>query len=37
MDLRHAIEKSCNTYFYTVGNMLGHRQDPQVGDALGLG
>lgn len=23
MDLRHAIEKSCNTYFYTVGNMLG--------------
>ena len=23
MDLRHAIEKSCNTYFYTIGNMLG--------------
>jgi penicillin-binding protein 2 len=23
MDLRHAIEKSCNTYFYTLGNMLG--------------
>jgi penicillin-binding protein 2 len=23
MDLRHALEKSCNTYFYTVGNMLG--------------
>ena len=23
IDLRHAIEKSCNTYFYTLGNMLG--------------
>ncbi len=23
LDLRHAIEKSCNTYFYTVGNMVG--------------
>ena len=23
VDLRHAIERSCNTYFYTVGNMLG--------------
>ncbi|MGE0443801.1 MAG: penicillin-binding transpeptidase domain-containing protein, partial [Vicinamibacterales bacterium] len=23
MDLRHALEKSCNTYFYTVGNRLG--------------
>ena len=23
MDLRHAIERSCNTYFYTVGNKLG--------------
>ena len=22
VDLRHAIEKSCNTYFYTVGNLL---------------
>jgi penicillin-binding protein 2 len=23
LDLRHAIEKSCNTYFYTIGNMVG--------------
>ena len=23
VDMRHAIEKSCNMYFYTVGNMLG--------------
>jgi penicillin-binding protein 2 len=23
LDLRHAIEKSCNVYFYTLGNMLG--------------
>ena len=33
IDLRHAIEQSCNVYFYTVGNMTGDRQDPQVGDA----
>ena len=23
MDLRHAIEQSCDVYFYTVGNMIG--------------
>ncbi len=23
VDMRHALEKSCNIYFYTVGNMLG--------------
>jgi penicillin-binding protein 2 len=23
IDLRHAIEKSCNVYFYTLGNMVG--------------
>jgi len=23
MDVRHALEKSCNTFFYTVGNQLG--------------
>src|SRR5206468_8591556 len=23
VDLRHAIEQSCDVYFYTVGNMLG--------------
>ena len=21
--MRHAIEQSCNVYFYTLGNMLG--------------
>ncbi len=33
VDMRHAIEKSCNVYFYTLGNMLGVDQDPQVGVA----
>ena len=33
MDLRHAIEQSCNVYFYTVGQHGRRRQDPQVGDA----
>ena len=23
VDMRHAMEKSCNVYFYTLGNMLG--------------
>ncbi|MGH9348457.1 MAG: penicillin-binding protein 2 [Vicinamibacterales bacterium] len=23
VDMRHAIERSCNVYFYTLGNMLG--------------
>ncbi len=35
VDLRHAIEKSCNTYFYTVGNMVGvdriHKWATQLG------
>ena len=30
VDMRHAIEKSCNVYFYTLGNMLGIDQDPRV-------
>ena len=33
VDMRHAIEKSCNVYFYTLGNMLGVDRDPQVGVA----
>ena len=33
VDMRHAIEKSCNTYFYTLGKMLGDRPDSQVGVA----
>jgi penicillin-binding protein 2 len=36
MDLRHAIEKSCNTYFYTVGNMVGIDRIHKWAAALGL-
>ena len=36
MDLRHALEKSCNTYFYTVGDMLGVDRMHQWGEKLGL-
>ncbi len=36
MDLRHAIEKSCNVYFYTVGNMLGIDKIHEWGVKLGL-
>jgi penicillin-binding protein 2 len=36
MDLRHAIEKSCNTYFYTVGNMLGVDRMYKWSERLGL-
>jgi penicillin-binding protein 2 len=36
MDMRHAIEKSCNTYFYTVGNMLGIEKIHEWGVRLGL-
>ena len=40
-DLRHAIEQSCNAYFYTVGNMLGvdkiHKWSTQLGLALKSG
>jgi penicillin-binding protein 2 len=36
MDLRHAIEKSCNTYFYTVGNMLGVDKIYKWSERLGL-
>ncbi len=41
VDLRHAIEKSCNTYFYTVGNMVGvdkmHKWSEKLGLALKSG
>ncbi len=33
VDLRHAIEQSCDVYFYTLGKMVGVDSDPQVGDA----
>ena len=36
MDLRHAIERSCNTYFYTVGNMLGVDKMYKWSERLGL-
>ena len=34
--LRTAIEKSCNTYFYTVGNMLGVDKMYKWSEKLGL-
>jgi len=36
VDLRHAIEKSCNTYFYSVGNMLGVDRMYKWAERLGL-
>src|SRR5688572_26457619 len=36
MDLRRALEKSCNTYFYTVGDMLGVDRMHQWAEKLGL-
>ena len=36
MDLRHAIERSCNTYFYTVGNKLGVDKMYKWAEKLGL-
>ena len=37
MDLRQAIERSCNVYFYTVGNMVGVDRIEKWAKALGLG
>jgi len=37
MDLRHAIEHSCNVYFYTVGNMVGIDKIHKWATLLGLG
>jgi penicillin-binding protein 2 len=36
VDLREAIEKSCNVYFYTLGNMLGVDRIHKWGVNLGL-
>jgi penicillin-binding protein 2 len=36
VDLRHAIEKSCNVYFYTLGNMLGVDKIHEWSEKLGL-
>jgi len=37
VDMRHAIEKSCNVYFYTLGNMLGVDRIHKWASMLGLG
>jgi penicillin-binding protein 2 len=37
MDLRHAIEHSCNVYFYTIGNMAGIDKIHKWATLLGLG
>ena len=37
VDLRHAIEQSCDVYFYTVGNMVGIDKINKWATALGLG
>lgn len=36
VDLRHALEKSCNVYFYTVGNLLGVDRIHKWAKLLGL-
>jgi penicillin-binding protein 2 len=36
VDMRHAIEKSCNVYFYTLGNMLGIDRIHEYAEKLGL-
>ncbi len=35
--MRHALEKSCNVYFYTLGNMLGVDRIHKWSSLLGLG
>lgn len=37
VNMRHALERSCNTYFYTVGNMLGVDRIHKWSALLGLG
>ena len=37
VDLRHAIEQSCNVYFYTIGNMVGIDKIHKWATLLGLG
>src|SRR5215203_940213 len=37
VDLRHAIEQSCDVFFYTVGNMLGVDRINKWSTLLGLG
>jgi penicillin-binding protein 2 len=37
VDMRRAIEQSCNTYFYTLGNMLGVDRIHKWASLFGLG
>jgi penicillin-binding protein 2 len=37
LDLRHAIEQSCDVYFYTVANLVGVDKIHKWATALGLG
>ncbi len=37
VDMRHALERSCNVYFYTLGNMLGVDRMHKWATRLGLG
>jgi penicillin-binding protein 2 len=37
VDLRHAIERSCDVFFYTVGNMVGVDRIHKWATLLGLG
>jgi penicillin-binding protein 2 len=36
VDMRHALEQSCNVYFYTLGNMLGVDKIHEWAEKLGL-
>ena len=36
VDVRHALEKSCNVFFYTVGNMLGVDRIYEWAEKLGM-
>ena len=36
MDVRHALEKSCNVFFYTVGNQLGVDRIYKWAEKLGM-
>ena len=36
VDMRHALERSCNVYFYTLGNMLGVDKIHEWAEKLGM-
>lgn len=37
INMRHAIEKSCNTYFYTMGHRVGYDAIAPIARMMGLG